>query len=793
MNEIKYSVVAENISKCYKMYSGPKDKLLDLLSIKSTGKEFYALKNLSFKVEKGDVVGLLGLNGSGKSTLSNILGGVSMPTNGEIQINGEASLIAIGLGLNNFLTGIENIEVKALMMGYKKDEIEAIKQDIIEFAEIGDFINQPIRTYSSGMRSRLGFAISVNMDPDVLVIDEALSVGDPTFTQKCLDKMNEFKARGKTIFFVSHSASQVSKFCNKALWLEYGVLREYGTIEEILPKYQAYIQNINSMTAKEKKEYKKKVLMGQEHSLLKEFKVLDPKFKKVKLKGKIFKCATLINKENAIKIVPYKIDIFTMAFGFIPSIFRKKADTALLILLSQILNFFIISMPYAVITNFIITACWSLFTGKSYANSLIENQFYLDEELWHQRKELDNNEEIQKINRKKAKKVRVTLLAMILSVICITASTITAVGGAIRQYNNPIVCEESFELDGNLMLLIVGKDKSNKKDVLKSVGLVRKEGDKLQMVEYPAELQVDVNGYYYDTIANNYLENDINRIRDILKDNFDVNVSKYIVLNDDYFDSDISTYGSNKDIYYALLNEMVRSDKERVTDIKNHLLEDNPSIDDMFLTSFIDCLTNKGRIEETLVMTSVKYNVSVLKDIVKIDILKKVGMEQFKDVKICYIDKSHIEKNLLIKKIRSKYKYLQNKEEIENMEIEDMIPEVEDDSYLWDTDWWVPESSGSSESEDSNNNSNSNGGNNSSGSNGGSNNGGGNNGGGNNGGTNPTPPPVVEPEPPVVEPEPPVVEPEPEPEPPVVEPEPPIVEPEPPIEPEIPEENPVIP
>ena len=146
MEENKYSIIAKNISKGYKMYSSPKQKLMDLILPKGAGKTFYALKDLSFKVEKGEVVGLLGLNGSGKSTLSNILGGVSMPTSGEIKINGESALIAIGLGMNNFLTGIENIELKALMMGYKKSEVEEIKQEIIDFADIGEFINQPLRT-----------------------------------------------------------------------------------------------------------------------------------------------------------------------------------------------------------------------------------------------------------------------------------------------------------------------------------------------------------------------------------------------------------------------------------------------------------------------------------------------------------------------------------------------------------------------------------------------------------------------------------------------------------------------
>ena len=331
MEENKYSIIAKNISKGYKMYSSPKQKLMDLILPKGAGKTFYALKDLSFKVEKGEVVGLLGLNGSGKSTLSNILGGVSMPTSGEIKINGESALIAIGLGMNNFLTGIENIELKALMMGYKKSEVEEIKQEIIDFADIGEFINQPLRTYSSGMRSRLGFAISVYTNPDILVIDEALSVGDPTFTQKCLDKMNEFKESGKTIFFVSHSLPQIKQFCNKAMWLEYGRLREYGDVEEVLPRYQAYINDINKMSEKEKAGYKRKVLKEQEHSLLQEFKLVDNNLKKFKPKGKIIKSVKLINNDKIVKEVLFNFDLTTLAFGFIPSIIRKRYETGVLI------------------------------------------------------------------------------------------------------------------------------------------------------------------------------------------------------------------------------------------------------------------------------------------------------------------------------------------------------------------------------------------------------------------------------------------------------------------------------
>jgi teichoic acid transport system ATP-binding protein len=253
------SVSFKNVTKKYKMYKKTSEKLLDLALPSGYGKDFFALQSISFWAEKGDIIGIIGVNGAGKSTLSNLISGVIPPTSGSIKVDGDAALISIGAGLNNQLTGRENIELKCLMLGFSKHQIQELMPEIIEFAEIGDFIDQPVKKYSSGMKSRLGFAISVNIDPDVLVIDEALSVGDKIFAQKCLDKMNSFKERGKTIFFISHSISQVKEFCQKALWLEAGEIKAYGPVEEVVPQYEQFIREYNKMTKEEKKQFTLKV------------------------------------------------------------------------------------------------------------------------------------------------------------------------------------------------------------------------------------------------------------------------------------------------------------------------------------------------------------------------------------------------------------------------------------------------------------------------------------------------------------------------------------------------------
>ena len=262
-NDIKTAppaIIAENVIKEYRLFSNKTNKLVELVKERNKRNIMRALNNVSFSVERGECLGLIGLNGSGKSTLSNIIAGTVHPTYGKITVDGEASCISVSVGLNRNLTGLENIEYKGLLLGFQPDEIKELTPKIIEFADIGDYIYQPVKYYSSGMSARLGFAISININPDVLVIDEGLSVGDPSFNDKCLNAINQYRERGKTIVFVSHSMGTVKSFCTKILWLEYGMLRMIGETKEVCDEYQKFMNHFNKMDNAGRETYKKECL-----------------------------------------------------------------------------------------------------------------------------------------------------------------------------------------------------------------------------------------------------------------------------------------------------------------------------------------------------------------------------------------------------------------------------------------------------------------------------------------------------------------------------------------------------
>lgn len=235
------SILTNRLSKCYQIYDRPHHRLLQMIyrGHRQYYKEFWALKDLSLKVERGETVGIIGRNGAGKSTLLKLICGTLNPTHGNIQTNGRiAAILELGTGFNPDFTGRENVYLKASILGLKNNEINDRFNSIVHFAEIGDFINQPVRTYSSGMMVRLAFAVSVNVDPEILIVDEALSVGDERFQRKCFSRIESIRNSGATILFVSHSGSTIIQLCDRAVLLENGAKLAEGLPKKIYGYYQ---------------------------------------------------------------------------------------------------------------------------------------------------------------------------------------------------------------------------------------------------------------------------------------------------------------------------------------------------------------------------------------------------------------------------------------------------------------------------------------------------------------------------------------------------------------------------
>ena len=254
-----YAIRVENISKVYKLYSRNIDRLKDSLNLgKGKYKEHYALNNLSFDIKKGECVGIIGTNGAGKSTILKIITGVLSPTQGKVEIDGRISaLLELGAGFNMEYTGVENIYLNGTMMGFSREEVDSRMQSILEFADIGEYVNQPVKTYSSGMFVRLAFAVAINIDPEILIVDEALSVGDVFFQSKCYKKFEEFKEAGKTIIFVSHDLSSIQKYCDRAILLDKGSKIGEGKPSEIIDMYKRAMVGMLEDEAEEEKEQDK--------------------------------------------------------------------------------------------------------------------------------------------------------------------------------------------------------------------------------------------------------------------------------------------------------------------------------------------------------------------------------------------------------------------------------------------------------------------------------------------------------------------------------------------------------
>ena len=239
----KYAIEVENVGMKFNMSSEKVDDLKDyvikLLKRQLNYKEFWALKDISLKIEKGDRVGLVGLNGAGKSTLLKVISGVLKPTEGKVKISGNiAPLLELGAGFNNQYTGTENIFLYGAMLGHSKAFLNEKYKEIVKFSELGEFIDVPVKNYSSGMKSRLGFAIATIVEPDILILDEVLSVGDAKFRKKSTKKIKSMIESNVTVLFVSHSIDQVLDLCNKAILLEKGHLVAYGSAQEIADIYQ---------------------------------------------------------------------------------------------------------------------------------------------------------------------------------------------------------------------------------------------------------------------------------------------------------------------------------------------------------------------------------------------------------------------------------------------------------------------------------------------------------------------------------------------------------------------------
>src|SRR4030042_6707805 len=235
------TIEAHNLTKVYKLYDKPSSRLKELFLKKDYHRKFTSLDNISFTVEKGETLGIIGENGAGKSTLLKILSKTLSPTTGKFNINGmSSSLLELGSGFHPEFTGLENIYFYGSLIGIDRKQMQVKVNEIIEFSELGDFINYPIKTYSSGMYVRLAFSVAISVRPDILIVDEALSVGDLYFQKKSTDKILSFKEKGKTIIFCSHSMYYINRLCDRVIWLKDGRINMEGSPHEVTQAYETY-------------------------------------------------------------------------------------------------------------------------------------------------------------------------------------------------------------------------------------------------------------------------------------------------------------------------------------------------------------------------------------------------------------------------------------------------------------------------------------------------------------------------------------------------------------------------
>ncbi len=236
------AVRAENVTKHYDVYKRPADRLIEMITRRRRHATFPALEDVSFDVERGETAGIIGQNGAGKSTLLKLLCGVTAPTRGTITSRGTiASILELGTGFHPEFSGRDNAALNAAILGLTADEVKRRLPSILDFSELGNFIDRPVKTYSSGMYMRLAFSVAVNVDPDILVIDEALAVGDGHFQKKCIDKIREFQERGKTILFCSHALYYINAICRRTLWLDHGRVMQFGPSADVVHDYETFL------------------------------------------------------------------------------------------------------------------------------------------------------------------------------------------------------------------------------------------------------------------------------------------------------------------------------------------------------------------------------------------------------------------------------------------------------------------------------------------------------------------------------------------------------------------------
>ena len=280
MGETESVIQIQNVSKVYKLYETPIDRLKE--SLHPGGKkyhhDFFALRDISFDVKKGETVGIIGKNGSGKSTLLKIITGVLTPTMGTMNVSGRISaLLELGAGFNPEYSGLENVYLQGTMMGYSREDMCERVPEILKFADIGEFINQPVKVYSSGMFIRLAFSVAINVEPEILIVDEALAVGDMSFQAKCMTAFKRMQQKGVTVLFVSHDTASVKSLCSWAVWLENGVIKRIGNAGEIAEDYMRTIREEMNAAGKTQNAGNEDTVLGTDENNKVEISVISEK------------------------------------------------------------------------------------------------------------------------------------------------------------------------------------------------------------------------------------------------------------------------------------------------------------------------------------------------------------------------------------------------------------------------------------------------------------------------------------------------------------------------------------